>query len=176
MKPVLPRQLPGACLRRLRATDLADFQAYRALPELGRYQGWTAMTEAEAKGFLARMSEAHLFAPGAWVQLGIAEPASDRLVGDIGLHLSADGRRGEVGFTLEPSSQGKGIASCAVREALHLFFSITRAAEVRGVTDARNAASIRLLERLGFTCIEVCEVEFRGEACTERVYVLPRGE
>lgn len=174
-EPLLPREFPGARLRRLRAADLPAFQAYRALPELGRYQGWTPMAQAEASNFLAQMSQAPLFPPGEWVQLGIAELASDRLIGDIGLHLSEDASVGEVGFTLEPSSQGRGIATGAVREALSLLFSETSVAKVLGVTDARNLPSIRLLERLGFTHIETREAQFHGEDCIERVYVLPRG-
>lgn len=174
-EPLLPREFPGGRLRRLRVSDFEAFQAYRALPELGRYQGWEPMTEAGALEFLAQMSQAALFVPGDWLQLGIATPDEDELIGDIGLYLSDDGTRGEIGFTLEPQAQGQGIAGRAAAEALDLLFARTAASEVRGITDARNAASIRLLERLGFVCVESREVQFRGETCTELVYVLHRG-
>lgn len=173
---LLPREFPGGCLRRLQPADLAAFQAYRRIPELGRYQGWSPMTDAEALEFLAEMTRAPLFAPGKWVQLGIAEPATDVLVGDIGLHLSEDGRTGEVGFTLHPSTQGHGVASSAVREALQLLFGVTEAAQVLGITDALNLSSIRLLERLGFKYRESRNVVFRGEQCSERVYALQRND
>ncbi len=172
--PLLPRDFPGARLRRLRTTDLAAFQAYRSIPELGRYQGWSPMSDADAQAFLVAMSEARLFVPGRWVQLGIAESETDRLIGDIGLHLSEDGLAGEVGFTLEPVAQGRGIATAAVREALDLLFASTSVLAARGVTDSRNLPSVRLLERLGFRCRESRDVLFRGEACTEWVYVLTR--
>jgi len=110
------------------------------------------------------------------VQLGIGEPESDVLVGDVGLHLSEEGTFGEVGFTLQPSSQGRGIAGRAVREAVQLLFATTRITRVMGITDARNTPSIRLLERLGFTFIETRQIVFRGEPCTERVYALSRGD
>lgn len=154
--------------------DLPAFQAYRSLPELGRYQGWTPMSDAEALAFIEDAHGAPLFAPGRWVQLGIAEPDSDALVGDIGLHLSEDGTTGEVGFTLQPAFQGRGIASRAVGAALELFFSTTRINRVLGVTDERNLPSIKLLERLGFEFIERRHVVFRGEPCTERVHALAR--
>src|SRR5512139_2590967 len=70
----LPRAFPGGLLRRLRTSDLAAFQAYRSIPELGRFQGWSPMSEAEALSFLAEMSETRLFTAGDWVQLGIADP------------------------------------------------------------------------------------------------------
>jgi RimJ/RimL family protein N-acetyltransferase len=171
---LLPREFFGGRLRRLQPRDLAAFQAYRALPELGRYQGWSPMSDAEALQFIEEVHRAPLFAPGHWMQLGIAQPESDALVGDIGLYLSEDGTSGEVGFTLQPGSQGRGIATLAVREALRLFFTATSVTGVLGITDERNRPSIRLLERVGFEFIESRHVVFRGEPCTERVYVLPR--
>lgn len=161
-------------LRRLRTSDLANFQAYRALPELGRYQGWSAMSDDAATRFLEEMQHAPLFEPGEWVQLGIADTATDQLIGDIGLYLSEDESWGEVGFTLQPSHQGQGIATSAVRHALETLFARTRIAEVRGITDQRNTPSMRLLQRLGFIWVEDCAAEFRGERCTEQVFTLRR--
>ncbi|WP_205854977.1 GNAT family N-acetyltransferase, partial [Piscinibacter defluvii] len=173
---LLPREFSAGRLRRLHPRDLAAFQAYRSLPELGRYQGWSPMSDAEALQFLDEVHSAPLFAPGHWVQLGIAEPESDALVGDIGLYLSEDGTSGEVGFTLQPGSQGRGVATLAVLEALQLFFSVTSVTGVLGITDDRNLPSIKLLERVGFEFIESRQVVFRGEPCTERVYALPRND
>jgi aminoglycoside 6'-N-acetyltransferase len=170
----LPRAFPGGVLRRLRTSDLDPFQAYRSIPELGRYQGWSSMSEAEAVAFLAEMSEAPLFVAGGWVQLGIAEPETDQLIGDIGVFLSADGLTGELGFTLAPGAQGRGIATAAVRQALQVLFGLTRVKQVLGITDSRNLGSIRLLERIGFRHQERRSTVFRGEACSEEVYVLPR--
>jgi RimJ/RimL family protein N-acetyltransferase len=170
----LPREFFGGRLRRLREGDLDAFQTYREIPELRRYQGWSPMSAAEALEFLTEMKSAPLFTPGAWVQLAIADAETDALVGDIGLYLSEDGTTGEVGFTLQPSAQGRGVAGLAVREALHLLFATTSASRVLGITDERNLPSVRVLERLGFECIETRQVQFRGEWCTERVYTLLR--
>jgi ribosomal-protein-alanine N-acetyltransferase len=174
--PLLPRAFPGGLLRRLRTSDLAAFQAYRSIPELGRFQGWSPMSEAEAVAFLAEMNEARLFTPGDWVQLGIAEPEADQLIGDIGIFLSADGLTGEIGFTLARAAQGRGIATAAVRQALQVLFGVTAAWQVLGITDSRNVASVRLLERVGFRYHESRNTVFRGEPCFEEVYVLPRND
>lgn len=171
----LPRDFPGGRLRRLRTTDLAAFQGYRQIPDLGRYQGWSVMTDAEATAFLAEMSAAPIFTPGEWLQLGIAEPESDVLIGDIGIHVSADGFTGEIGFTLQPSAQGHGIATAAVHAALQIVFAATPVQRVLGITDSRNSASARLLERTGFKLQESRGAMFRGESCIEQVYVLARG-
>jgi RimJ/RimL family protein N-acetyltransferase len=171
---LLPRRFVGGCLRRLRHSDLSAFQAYRNIPQLGRYQGWRPMREAEALAFIVEMAATPLFQPGQWLQMGIADPDTDALVGDIGLHLSSDSQTGEVGFTLAPSAQGRGVASSAVQEALQLLFTATPVSRILGITDVRNSASIRLLERLGFECQETRNAVFRGEECRELVFMLPR--
>jgi len=154
--------------------DLKAFQEYRGIPDLGRYQGWRAVSDAEALEFLMEMRRAPLFTPGRWVQLGIAEVNGGVLIGDIGLHLSEDGRSGEVGVTLHPAAQGRGIATAAVREALHVLFTLTPVRQVHGLTDSRNLPSIRLLERLGFEHQESRDVIFHEEPCSEHVYILRR--
>lgn len=172
---LLPRRGDGVVLRRLHPGDLAAFQAYRADPDLGRYQGWSTMTDAQALGFLADVQAAPLFQPGEWMQIGIAEPGSLALLGDIGLFLSDDASEAEIGFTLARPAHGRGLASAAVRAALQLVFQATAVRRVLGITDARNHASTRLLERVGLRRIEIREVEFRGERCVEWVYAIERG-
>lgn len=173
---LLPRQFPGGCLRRLHPSDLGPFQAYRNIPDLGLYQGWSPMSEPEALAFLVEMEVTPLFQPGKWIQIGIADSDTDGLVGDIGILLHGDTQAAEVGFTLAPSAQGRGIATIAVREALQMLFTATSALQVFGITDARNARSIRLLERLDFKYRESRSAVFRGEECTELVFVLPKGD
>lgn len=173
-EPLLPREFQGGRLRRLFPRDRAAFQAYRAIPEIGRYQGWSPMSDAEARDFVDEMNRAPLFVPGQWVQFAIATPESDELVGDIGLFVSEDGTFAEIGFTLEPRSQGFGLASAAVREALQLLFSATSVMRVLGIADDRNRRSIKLLERVGFEFIERRQAVFKGEPCTESVYGLAR--
>jgi RimJ/RimL family protein N-acetyltransferase len=156
--------------------DLPSFQSYRADPETGRYQGWTPMSDVEAAAFLAAMTGAPLFAPGVWCQLALADPRMDALLGDIGLCLSEDEREVEIGFTLDPAHQGRGLAGEAVGEAIRLVFAQTSADRVKGVTDARNLRSIRTLERVGMGRVETVQTTFRGEPCTEFVYAIRRAQ
>jgi len=166
----LPREGGGVVLRRLAVADLAAFQAYRHDAEVGRYQGWSAMTDGEAIAFLAEMNGAVLLPPGAWCQIGIADADGLALIGDIGLRVAADGRQAEIGFSLRRESQGCGLATAAVRAATRMVFEHTTAERVVGITDARNAASIRLLERVGMRRVETAETVFRGEPCVEFTY------
>jgi RimJ/RimL family protein N-acetyltransferase len=172
----LPRFGSSVVLRRLSVTDLVAFQAYRSDAELGRYQGWSAMPDSEALEFLAEMNAAPLFRPGEWAQIGIAEPQSPALIGDIGLYLSEDSRHAEIGFTLARHAQRRGLATAAIRDALQLIFAFTAVERVVGVTDARNHASIALLERVGMRKVEERTVEFRGEKCIEYAYAIHRAD
>ena len=170
----LPRRSDGVVLRRLAVADLAAFQAYRHDPEIGRYQGWSPVSDEAAAAFLAAMNAIDLLQPGEWCQVGIARPDDDRLVGDIGLFLAADGSYAEIGFSLGRDAQGRGLATAAVREAITLVFELTPAERVIGITDARNEPSIRLLERTGMHRVATTEAMFRGEPCLEHTYALAR--
>jgi len=167
---LLPRAAGGILLRRLATTDLADFQSYRHDPELGRYQGWVATPDHDARDFLDHMNQATLLQPGTWCQIGIADAGSHALIGDIGLILASDSRQAEIGFTLRRESQGRGLATAAVKEAIALVFESTSAEKVVGVADTRNLPSIRLLERVGMHKVGTRKAKSRGKPCTELVY------
>lgn len=173
---LLPCRNDGFVLRRLAPTDLPEFQAYRSDEELGRYQGWTPMSDQEGLAFLTEMNVMPLFECGAWTQIGIAEPGSDDLIGDIGVRLEQDGRSAEIGFTLVRRAQGRGIATLAVLDAIRLVFSGTAVERIIGITDARNVSSIRLLERVGMRRMDAVDTVFRGQPCIEYVYALQRDE
>lgn len=173
----LPRVASRVVLRRLTCADLEVFQAYRSDPEVGRYQDWSPMSSTEATVFLSQMSAAPFGRPEEWLQVGIAERSTGELVGDIGICLHAgEGEPAEIGFSLATPWQGRGLAAEAVRETLALLFEHTRVAQVIAITDTRNRASIRLLERVGFERRETVTATFRGEPCTEHLFVITRPE
>jgi aminoglycoside 6'-N-acetyltransferase len=170
----LPFRTQRAVVRRLIATDLTAFCAYRADPELAKYQGWAPMSEAEAASFVRAVVDVEALVRGGWIQLGIADADTGQLLGDIGIFLSEDAQTAEIGFTLNTLAQGKGIATDAVRAAIQIVFAVSPAQKVRAITDARNRASIRLLERLQFALISKGDTVFKGEACAEFTYELSR--
>ncbi len=170
----LPRRAGQVVLRRLRQDDLPTFHAYRADPVVGRYQGWVPMSQAECLAFIEQMALAALFEPGAWAQIAIARADDDTLIGDVGLFVALDLATAEVGFTVSPGAQGQGYGAAAVAAAIGLLLEQTAVPRVLGITDARNAASAKLLERVGMRRIESRQVVYKGEACTEWVYALDR--
>ncbi len=171
----LPLATRRLLLRRFVADDLACFQSYRRDPAVGRYQGWTATDDTAAAAFIAAMSTASIGVPGEWVQIAVADKRTGELVGDIGLCIrAAPAGSAEIGFTMAPAAQGKGFGTEAVGRFIAMLFERTDVASIEGITDARNAPSIRLLERVGMRLCYTREAQFRGKACTELIYSLDR--
>jgi aminoglycoside 6'-N-acetyltransferase len=171
----LPRPAGPVLLRRLRASDLAIFHAYRSDPVVCRYQAWSPMSQAEASEFIAEMETVPLFQPGQWAQVAIARAEDDALVGDMGLFVAEDLSSAEIGFTLSPAARSRGYATAAAAAAIQLLFEQTAVSRIIGITDARNAASVGVLERVGMSQVESREVVFKGEPCVEWVYSIGRG-
>ncbi len=144
----LPVPTARLVVRRFAAGDVAAFAAYRSDPEVARYQGWDApVPEKAARRLVIGFAAADEGTPG-WFQYAVA--LDGELIGDVGACLDANRMQAELGFTIARAHQGNGYATEAVRCVLDRLF----AAGVRRVSaecDARNTASARLLERLGFT-------------------------
>lgn len=170
----LPILADPALLRRFAVNDLHAFQSYRHDPDLGRYQGWSPLTDSEALVFIEEMRVGAILQPGEWSQIAIADPGTDELIGDLGLFLAPDASYAEVGFTLSRAAQGRGVATAAVRATIDMVFGYTPARRVFGITDTRNTASVRVLERAGMQRLESREVVFKGEACTEWIFIKDR--
>jgi RimJ/RimL family protein N-acetyltransferase len=146
-------ETPRLVLRRFAPADAEPFARYRSVPEVARHQSWDAPYPVEqARGFVAWLADHHPDEPGEWFQLAIA-PRDDpgRIIGDVGFRSRADEPAiVDIGFTLDPAAQGKGIATEAVGEVLRYLFADRGKHKVSADCDTRNDASWRLLERLGF--------------------------
>ncbi|EGJ77172.1 putative acetyltransferase [Streptomyces sp. Tu6071] len=141
---------PRLHLRRFRPEDAAVLAAYRSVPEVARYQGWSApVGEEEARLLVREFAAVDPEAPG-WFQYAVEERATGALVGDVGVRLDENGMQADLGFTLAPAAQGRGFATEAVRAVLGDLFERRGLHRVSAVCDARNTASARLLERVGF--------------------------
>lgn len=161
-------------LRRLTPADLVDFQHYRHDEEVGRYQGWLPQTDAEATALLEKYGEAEFFQPGIWFQVGIADRETDTLIGDIGTCLSASEPEAEIGFSLCRESQGLGLGTEAIGAMIKFLFEQTDIRRIIGVTDARNIAAMKTLEKLGMRRLQTNMAMFQGAPCEEHLFALDR--
>lgn len=167
-------------LRRFRTEDLRAFVAYRSVPEVARYQSWDAtFSMLDAQRLLASQQEVVFAQPGVWVQLAAIDRANGTLCGDCAVRVLADQpATAEVGVTLAPDAQGRGLAGEALAGVMRTLFEDHGMHRIYADTDDRNTAVHRLLDRLGFRC-EARLLEagwFKGEWTTVRVYAVLRRE
>ena len=165
-------------LRPFRAEDLPAFAAYRRDPEVARYQSWdTTFSLADAERFLAAQQEVGFGEPGEWVQLAAVDRASGELCGDCAVRVIA-AQTAELGITMAPAHQGRGLASEALAGVIDRLFGQHGMHRIYAETDDRNVAVHRLFERLGFRCeARLVEADwFKGEWTTLRVYAILRRE
>jgi RimJ/RimL family protein N-acetyltransferase len=97
-----------------------------------------------------KVSSTALEQEGDTLDLAAVLREDGRLVGDITLiWRSAAHRQAEVGFVFHPDHHGHGLATEAAAALLRLGFEELGLHRIYGRLDARNAASARVLEKLG---------------------------
>ncbi len=136
-------------LRPLRMDDAPDVFTMYSDPEVTRYWSFSAWTQpAQAEAWLA---ERIGWGPPSVYGWALADRASDRFLGTTALFsLSGPLHRAELGYSLMPSEQGRGLATEAVRTALDFGFDILGLERIEADVDPRNLPSLRTLENLGF--------------------------
>ncbi|TDW15812.1 GNAT family N-acetyltransferase [Kribbella kalugense] len=157
-------------LRRFAPADAERFAAYRSDPVVANYQSWTApLPLAEAQQTVERFAQDDPEAPG-WFQYAV--DLDGALIGDLGLKLHENLMQAELGFTLAAEYQGHGYASEAVRGLLEYLFVERELHRVSAECDARNTASARLLERVGFTRegLRLSNTWFKGEWTDDLIF------
>jgi RimJ/RimL family protein N-acetyltransferase len=141
---------PRLVLRRMRATDLEMFMAYRNDARIARFQGWEALTKEAAVAFLEEQQSREPFLPGQWLQIAIMLKPTHSLLGDCALKIHfEDPRQATIGITLAHEFHGKGFAIEAATTLLNYAFEELGLHRVQADTDPQNTAAWRLLERLG---------------------------
>jgi len=165
-------------IRPFQEKDLRAFAVYRANEKVAKYQSWTKdYTLADALALFERIDYGNFGKEGNWYQLAIIDTLSQALVGDLAVHFM-DCDQVEIGFTVDPVHQGKGVGCEAVCALLdYLFFELGKH-RVIAITDTRNMASCRLLEKVKFRreAHFIQNVFFKGAWGDEYVYAKLKSE
>lgn len=179
MTDALQIHTPRLHLRRPRSEDATAICAYRSLPEVARYQSWETFGTDDASRFIADQMAIKLATPGSWLQWMIVLAESGLPIGDCGIHfLSNAAQQVELGVTLDPGYQHRGLASEALDGVLRYVFGSLNMHRVSATTDAENKAAQKLFQRLGFR-LEAHFVEhvwFKGAWGSEYVFAMLQRE
>lgn len=129
--------------------DAEAMLAYRSNYEVAKHL--TGITESleEMYQFIERSAH-QIELRDTWYQLVLIHKENNQLIGDIGIHFLADSEQCELGYTLNPTAQGKGLAHEAASAVINFLFMQLNKHRLIASTDPTNKASISLLRKLGF--------------------------
>lgn len=137
-------------LRPFRAEDAPAIASACQDPEIGR---WVPIIpapygETDARAFILMTLQA--WHEGTGYEFAIADAATDRYVGSIGLHLGPNPRRHSIGYLIAPEFRGRGYATRALRLLTRWGFEQFAIERLALWTLIGNAASQRVAEKAGF--------------------------
>ncbi len=139
-------------LRRFRESDAEAFFAYRTNTQVALYQSekWVNYKQEQAEAFVKEQMDFDPGIPGTWFQIAMELKDTGSLIGDLAIHtLPEDPNQAEIGFSLSPSYQHKGLGIEAVKGLLRYLFTELNMHRVIAIADVRNSSSVRLLEKAG---------------------------
>jgi ribosomal-protein-alanine N-acetyltransferase len=160
-------------LRWLTTADISAQYAIFSDPVVMRYWSsapWTDLAQAEAQIARAQAD----YAAGSALRWAVVRRDTGEMIGNVNLYSFFDAnRRCDIGYALAQAHWGHGLLGEALAAALAHGFETLNLNRVEADIDPRNAASAKVLERLGFAREgymperwlvngEVCDTVFYG--------------
>lgn len=158
---------PRLLLTPFEPSDWAFFRSLREDRDIMRFMASIASEKETRRVFAARLTAQHTFV--------IRAHDDDTPLGDIGLQVSPQFREeADIGYTVIPQAQGRGIASEALRAVCDYAFNLVGVNAVNAYVLADNVGSVRVLEKTGFVRTQVLEkaYEIDGVKFDDWVYRL----
>ena len=138
-------------LREFVEADWAAVLAYQTDARYLRYYPWNERTPADARAFVGMFLEWQREEPRRRFQLAVTLKSNGALIGNCGLRRKRDNDwEADIGFELAPQHWGRGYATEAARAMVTFGFQEVALYRISSWCIADNAASARVLERLGF--------------------------
>ncbi len=176
LRPEYPLLTPRLELRPFVAADLDGLFAIQSRPEVARYLYWDARGLNDVRTSLERkIKESALDEEGQALSLAVVRRDTGQLAGEVNLFwINRTHGLGEVGYVFHPDHGGNGFATEAAEVVVGLGFDRLGLHRMIGRLDNRNAASARVLERLGMRReAHFVQNEFvKGEWADEVVYAI----
>ncbi len=139
-------------LREITSDDAAFWLRNFSDPDVVAFTAFEAPADLETATREIEQYCTRVFAEERGIRWGIVLLGSGELIGTLGYHnwMREGDRRAQMGYDLLPEHRGKGIMTEAMRIVLAYGFKTMTLNRAEALVDPRNAASVRLLERLGF--------------------------
>jgi RimJ/RimL family protein N-acetyltransferase len=174
--PGWPLETDRLVLRPFTEDDYDALHEMRSNEEVSRYLYSYPFSPERTRDFLqVKIAGASIDHEGQWLSAAATLRETGEVVADVALlWASEEHRQGEIGFVVHPAHQRMGYATEAARPLLAFGFDRLGLHRVFGQLDARNAASARVLEKLGMRReAHLVENEWvKGEWQSELVYAV----
>jgi ribosomal-protein-alanine N-acetyltransferase len=147
-KLTLPVRTARLNLREFVATDFAAVHAYSSDARVTRYLFFGPRDEESTAEYLAELLASQRELPRTRFELAVEEIVSGKLIGACDLSL-IESNAVDLGYMLSVEQWGKGYATEIALALVDAAFFDLRAQRVISTVDVNNAASIRVLEKIG---------------------------
>lgn len=147
-KLTLPVRTARLNLREFVATDFAAVHAYSSDPRVTRYLFFGPRNEDSTAEYLEELLASQREQPRTRFELAVEEIASGKLIGACDLSV-IESNVVDLGYMLGAEKWGKGYATEIALALVDAAFFDLHALRVISTVDVNNAASIRVLEKIG---------------------------
>ena len=147
-KLTIPVRTARLSLREFIAADFQAVHAYSSDPRVTRYLFFGPRDEESTAEYLEELLTSQREQPRTRFELAVEEVTSGRLIGACDLSL-IESNVVDLGYMLGVEQWGKGYATEIALALVDAAFFDLRAQRVISTVDVNNAASIRVLEKIG---------------------------
>jgi ribosomal-protein-alanine N-acetyltransferase len=146
-------ETPRLRLREFVTDDWPAVLAYQSDPRYLTYYAWTGRTEADVRAFVSQFVAWQASVPRLKYQLAVTLRDGGELIGNCGVRLEGPGSRtADFGYEIAPVQWGRGYATEAARAMVGFGFEGLGLQWIWGECVSENAASRRVMEKLGMHC------------------------
>jgi ribosomal-protein-alanine N-acetyltransferase len=137
-------------LRKFRTADWERVHIYGSDPDFSKYEMWGPNSVHDTHNFIVDMIKKSEASPIFEYHFAICLSEGDLLIGGCSLRRETEQSRvGALGWAINPEFQNQGYATEAAQALLRLAFDDLKLAVVYATCDTRNAASYRVMAKLG---------------------------
>lgn len=137
-------------LREFADEDWRALYAYQNDVRFQEFYEWEHRTESDTRAFVKMCRDWQAQSPRLKYQLAIVLPATNRLIGNVGLRKrDVRAHQADLGYELDPREWGNGYAAEAGEAMLRFGFEQLHLHRVWARCIANNLNSVRVLEKLG---------------------------
>lgn len=145
-------ETPRLVLREYTEDDCAAVLAYQNDPRYLRYYPWEERTREDVQRFVRTFVEWQSESPRRRFQLAVTLRESGALIGSCGVRRKPDDdTEADIGYELAPAHWGMGYATEAAAAMADFAFRGLRLRRLSSWCIADNAASARVLQKLGMS-------------------------